>query len=371
MSKGVWKPSLAALITGIAILLMVKVLDSSETKRFQEQERADILNQLSTVRSRLEASINSTLLVIDGLVAYASTNPNLTDAEFVEIAKVMKAKHPKIRSINLARGVVIRHVYPLKGNEAALGLDYAATPEQYEAVKQAIKTRTQVVAGPVNLVQGGMAFINRSVIFVTPPGGESESGNFWGLAIIVVDVDLVYEEAGLLDRSTELNYALRGKDGLGASGEVFFGNAQIFEQEPVFLAVTLPNGSWQLAAIPYAGWSSSSSLSLWIWTAGGVTAVLASSLVFILVSAPERLQIAVDKATAALQQAKQKLAHANEKLAQANETLEDKVQERTAELATANEQITALNEQLKAENLRMGAELDVARQIQQMVLPVV
>ncbi len=69
MSKGIWKPSLAALITGIAILLMVKVLDSSETKRFQEQERADILNQLSIVRARLEASINSTLLVIDGLVA--------------------------------------------------------------------------------------------------------------------------------------------------------------------------------------------------------------------------------------------------------------------------------------------------------------
>ena len=50
-------------------------------------------------------------------------------------------------------------------------------------------------------------------------------------------------------------------------------------------------------------------------------------------------------------------------------TLEDKVQERTAELAQANEEISALNEKLKQENLRMAAELDVARQIQQMVLP--
>ncbi len=49
--------------------------------------------------------------------------------------------------------------------------------------------------------------------------------------------------------------------------------------------------------------------------------------------------------------------------------LEDKVKERTAELAQANEEITALNEKLKEENLRMGAELDVARQLQQMVLP--
>jgi sigma-B regulation protein RsbU (phosphoserine phosphatase) len=50
-------------------------------------------------------------------------------------------------------------------------------------------------------------------------------------------------------------------------------------------------------------------------------------------------------------------------------TLEDKVQERTADLAKANEQISTLNEKLKEENLRMGAELDVARQIQQMILP--
>ena len=49
--------------------------------------------------------------------------------------------------------------------------------------------------------------------------------------------------------------------------------------------------------------------------------------------------------------------------------LEDKVKERTAELAQANEEISTLNEKLKEENLRMGAELDVARQLQQMVLP--
>ncbi|MEG4320665.1 MULTISPECIES: AAA family ATPase [unclassified Microcoleus] len=50
-------------------------------------------------------------------------------------------------------------------------------------------------------------------------------------------------------------------------------------------------------------------------------------------------------------------------------TLEDKVKKRTAQLAEANEEITLLNERLKEDNLRMGAELDVAKQLQQMVLP--
>ncbi|MBP0006571.1 MAG: CHASE2 domain-containing protein [Cyanobacteria bacterium SBC] len=51
------------------------------------------------------------------------------------------------------------------------------------------------------------------------------------------------------------------------------------------------------------------------------------------------------------------------------QTLEQKVEERTAQLAQANAEITALNEQLKAENIRMRAELEVTKQLQQMVLP--
>ncbi len=56
--------------------------------------------------------------------------------------------------------------------------------------------------------------------------------------------------------------------------------------------------------------------------------------------------------------------------------LEEKVKQRTAQLALstqalaqANAEIRALNERLTEENLRMSAELDVAKQLQQMVLP--
>jgi len=49
--------------------------------------------------------------------------------------------------------------------------------------------------------------------------------------------------------------------------------------------------------------------------------------------------------------------------------LEGKVAERTAELALANREIQTLNEQLTSENLRLSSELDVAKKIQQMVLP--
>ncbi len=63
------------------------------------------------------------------------------------------------------------------------------------------------------------------------------------------------------------------------------------------------------------------------------------------------------------------LQDAKEQLAIANRDLEKRVAERTQELADANTEISHLNQQLQAENLRMGAELDVTRRLQQMILP--
>ncbi|TYC64470.1 SpoIIE family protein phosphatase [Rhodobacterales bacterium] len=51
------------------------------------------------------------------------------------------------------------------------------------------------------------------------------------------------------------------------------------------------------------------------------------------------------------------------------ENLENLVEERTSKLENANKEIVALNQRLKTENVRLGAELDVARRIQEMVLP--
>jgi len=51
------------------------------------------------------------------------------------------------------------------------------------------------------------------------------------------------------------------------------------------------------------------------------------------------------------------------------QNLEYKVQERTAQLAEANQEISTLNELLTKDNLRMSAELDIVKQLQQMVLP--
>jgi serine phosphatase RsbU (regulator of sigma subunit) len=63
------------------------------------------------------------------------------------------------------------------------------------------------------------------------------------------------------------------------------------------------------------------------------------------------------------------LRESNTQLAEYSRTLEQRVGERTAQLAQANAEITALNTRLQADNVRMGAELEVTRKLQQMLLP--
>jgi len=283
-------PYLAAISASLAILVGVCILDRSEQERFLQHNRATTIDRLSTVRSKLEGSLNSRLFLMRGLVAYISNNPKITEAEFAATARILLAQQIGIRNITLVKGTTIAYIYPQVGNEAALGVDLTALPEQREIVEQAIETRKTVLAGPVKLLAGGVGFISRSPIFLTPSGADPETGVYWGLAGLVIDKDSLMDEAGLNDPSAKLQYALQGKDAKGVSGEVFFGDGAIFQNNPIVLEVTLPSGSWQLAAIPLGGWPTSSPFRGFLLTGGGLLALLSGVVAFSWVYGPIKLR---------------------------------------------------------------------------------
>ena len=283
-------PYLAAISASLAILVGVCILDRSEQERFLQHNRATTIDRLSTVRSKLEGSLNSRLFLMRGLVAYISNNPKITEAEFAATARILLAQQIGIRNITLVKGTTVAYIYPQVGNEAAIGVDLTALPEQREIVEQAIETRKTVLAGPVKLLAGGVGFISRSPIFLTPSGADPETGVYWGLAGLVIDKDSLMDEAGLNDPSAKLQYALQGKDAKGVSGEVFFGDGAIFQNNPIVLEVTLPSGSWQLAAIPLGGWPTSSPFRGFLLTGGGLLALLSGVVAFSWVYGPIKLR---------------------------------------------------------------------------------
>ncbi|MCW8890564.1 MAG: sensor domain-containing diguanylate cyclase [Sedimenticola sp.] len=288
--KKAYSPFIAGLTVLLITALITLVIGKSQSAEFEQHSRTQALTYLSAVRARLEGTFNSTLYLSRALTVLVTAQDGITRSKFNQIAQELMGSSHHIRNVALAEGYVINYMYPISGNQKAIGLDYRKTPSQWAAVKRAIDTGQTVVAGPVTLVQGGQAFINRTPIFKSAFSDKPDSGEYWGLASIVINMDSVFTAAGLPDAETKYQVAIRGKDGLGVDGDVFWGDAELFNQDPELLEVTFPNGYWQLAAIPTEGWINSNSGIHWIWISGAIIAVLLATLTVVIYRYNIRMQ---------------------------------------------------------------------------------
>jgi diguanylate cyclase (GGDEF)-like protein/PAS domain S-box-containing protein len=215
--------------------------------------RADVLAKVNLIRAKLEGNINGNLQLVYGLVATVVTEPYMGQQRFASLASNLFGEGSKLNNIAGAPDLVVSLMYPLKGNENAVGLDYRKDDRQREAALRARDERKLILAGPVDLKQGGQGFIGRFPVFVRSTGNTER---FWGIISTVVDVQRLYKASGLFDDDLGIDIALIGKDALGASGDQFFGDVEVRKSHPVTAEVLLPSGSWQIAAIPKAGWPS-------------------------------------------------------------------------------------------------------------------
>ena len=276
------------LISAATLLLMIfanEYMLHLEHRHKEDIERRNVLNQAATVRAHLEYEINTTLNLTMGMVVFVASNPEFTQSEFDRVAGEILQKAPHISNIGLARDNVISYVYPLAGNEAILGVNYMDLPDQKPAVERAIETGKTVIAGPVDLIQGGKAFISRIPIYI------GQDRHYWGLASVVIDAESMFARCDLSSEHPGVAYALRGKDGKGADGAVFFGDPKIFSMpKAIILPIPLPVGSWLLAAISSDSEPASSPLALIIKTLGLILALIVSGLVFALLISYRRIQ---------------------------------------------------------------------------------
>ncbi len=250
-------PLVAGVLAACLAWLLLQSFGWLEHERLHQAERVRLQAEAATVRARLESGLNASLSLSLGLSTFVLANPDFTQEELAQVAFSLIRQEPSIRAVALAPGNVIRFIYPYEGNEKALGLNLLETPTQRDAVLRLMRDLQPVTAGPIELAQGGIGIINRIPIVFTKPGGEPV---YWGLASVAIDPLSVFRRAGVLPGKSDAGmvYALRGRDGLGAEGEVFLGDAALFDDaEAVLMDVIIPGGSWQLAAHttqPVAGW---------------------------------------------------------------------------------------------------------------------
>ena len=279
---------LSALILAGGIFVTEYVVVQATGRAVQEQ-RVRTVERLATLRARLEGEINATLHLARGLIGYTATHPNLDWDEFELLAAEIIAIGKHVRNIGLAPKNVLRFVYPRAGNERAIGLVYEENPTQWPAVKRAIDLGSTIVAGPVKLVQGGTAFISRTPIYVRDRK-EMSAGSleYWGIASVVIEMPSLFAAADITGERGTLRLAIRGTDGLGPRGDVFFGEPDLFSEDVVVQDVSLPNGTWRIAAIPTEGWKAPAGELITIRLGGISAAIVITGLVFLLLDAYRR-----------------------------------------------------------------------------------
>ena len=99
-------------------------------------------------------------------------------------------------------------------------------------------------------MQGGSGFIARSPVYITEEDGTRR---LWGIVSAPISVASLYADTDLFNPGTGLEIAIRGRDGLGPEGEVFFGDPAVFSNpRTVTVPVVVGGGSWQIGAFALA-----------------------------------------------------------------------------------------------------------------------
>tara|TARA_R110002072_G_scaffold89232_6_gene200056 strand:+ start:52578 stop:53930 length:1353 start_codon:yes stop_codon:yes gene_type:complete len=222
-------------------LLTERMLD---TQRRSDQMAAnmEMRNDLYTVREKIDRTLSTLIFRTLGLTAYIQAKSgDIDEAEMNAMLAALHADSVHIRNFGLAEGTRIAYIFPEKDNQAALGIDYRDLPGQWPDVLAAINSKHGVLAGPVQLIQGGEALIYRSPIRV--------NGQYWGLLSTVIDLESYLNSVASSRMFAEGNLSIRS-----VSGDVqllLYGSGHAFENSrSQRVDVAIPGGRWELALDP-------------------------------------------------------------------------------------------------------------------------
>ncbi|MEE2946593.1 MAG: ATP-binding protein [Pseudomonadota bacterium] len=243
---------IGATIIVLAATLVVWLLYERENRVFLlEQQRSSVQSQLDEVTREIETAIATQTAALESLATFVSLEPDLSKEKFEAVSRRTFLKAREFKHVALAPDFVVSMAYPSERTRSIIGLDHNKIPEQLAAVEKAVSSGAVVMAGPVDLVQGGRALIVRKAVQTSDFGAFAP--RLWGIVSLALDFEAILERAGVDD--LDFKIAMRGKDGLGMSGGMIFGEPLVFTQSPILQKINLPEGSWYTAAVPVTGWT--------------------------------------------------------------------------------------------------------------------
>jgi two-component system, OmpR family, sensor histidine kinase VicK len=222
-----------------ALITTVELIAKQQQLHEQTRAHSALADKTNEVRTLLEYELNSTLHLATGLVSYIQSKQGVLVAPEIDPWLTNLQQHsPHIRNIGIAPGNRVSYVYPLAGNEAALGLYYPDNKEQWPAVQMLIANRRPMLAGPMRLQQGGMGLIYRIPVFL-----NSEA--YWGLVSTVLNFDALYNSIHTRAKELGIKIAIKDRD---HNDQILFGDADVIANSE--LALSIPGRNWQIVSSP-------------------------------------------------------------------------------------------------------------------------
>lgn len=289
-----------SLIVLVGLLLVWRQVDRSIDANFQARNHQWVSAQVDSYGASLAQAINRRLSLIHGLRAFVEVeDPQGTPLQGEEYRVYVSNLYESvqgIRNIALAPGGVMAFVYPYEENKSVLG--YEPSKDERSNVRadveRTIASGEVVLSQPVQLIQGGLGIIARQAVF--------SQGSYWGLVNVVIDVEPMLQDAGILRAEDSLTIAIKDQ-----TGQVFYGSPDVFAAGPVVFSVPLPEGSWQLAGIPPGGWTAGyEHLLLYYRVLGLFVLGLLTAVVYQVTKRQERLAYLVEQRTRALRESEAK-----------------------------------------------------------------
>ena len=234
----------AALAASSILVIIIALGEMSLRAHSAEREgeqRVDTLSRAAVLRSKLERDLSSLLFLSSGLASYLTVrHENLQAKEITDMLAVLHRSSRHIRNFGIAVGYRLTYVYPIKGNEQAIGLYYPDQPGQWPVIRRIIDNQLPALAGPVELVQGGRALLYRVPLFI--------DGRYWGLLSTAIDSDAFFGSLDEEMRDQRYRFAIRGVDGQGLRGAPIWGDNALFDDPAATVQeLDVPGGRWALA----------------------------------------------------------------------------------------------------------------------------
>lgn len=273
------------LVVGIISFFIVSVCGQLLNRNTVNEEKMRAAFTAETTVNRIKSQLNRYLDVSEFFQNIIGSGHQMDSKEFQALSQMISDDSQIIKVIEQAPDGVVKDIYPLKGNEAAFGIDMLNNPARKHEANLAMKSGQYTIAGSYELNQGGLGSLLFEPIYITDKSGEK---SFWGFSILVLDWNRFLEELEL-DKLTDASYCYQmwKKDGNSGKKTIIAQGGDAIHKGAVQISCKVPNDTWYFEIIPHTGWVTVKQQALVFLVAVSI-AVLATAICYLMLHRKQR-----------------------------------------------------------------------------------